>query len=119
MKPSDQDRAKAEAENKHVYAVKVAAGEFEIEVICRRSKRVEWRRFLDVAAADPAKRYGATLTLFSQCLVWPAMRDLEPLFDEWPQVETLLASEFVGALQGDLEGDAKKLGAGSSGRAAI
>lgn len=110
VKPSDADRAEAEKAHRRLYAV-TSAGH---EVLCRQPRRVEWRRFMDVSTADKGKVYSAMITLFTQCLVWPKPKspeagELEQVFEDEPQAETMLASNFIGELQKGFDGDAKKL----------
>ncbi len=115
LTPSDADRAEAHGAHRRLYSV-TSGGH---EVLCRGPKRVEWKRFLDAVSADPGKRYGASITLFTQCLVWPKARspeakELDEVFEDTPVVETAFALSFAGEVQAGFEGEAKKAEAGSS-----
>jgi hypothetical protein len=110
LRPSQADEDKVKGEHRKVFGVE--AGGYK--VLCRGPKRAEWRRFLDVATADGGKRYGASVTLFSQCLVWPSSKELDAVYDDEPVLESSLVSNFVAALQEGYDGEAKKLLAAST-----
>ncbi len=78
-------------------------------VVCRQPKRADWRRFLDVVSGDKGKAVSASLPLFPQCLVAPKMADLDPLFDDEPQLETALAGGLIEQLMRGYDAEGKAL----------
>lgn len=114
LAPTPADLERVKAEHKRVYEVE-AGGHV---VLCRGPKRVEWNRFLEVAMGEAGKRYAASKTLFSQCLVHPSSKEFERVCDDEPVLESALVANFVATLQSEYEGSAKKLLAVSSGLAA-
>lgn len=117
VKPTDQDKADAKAKHKRLFVVTTTIddgedGKLAYEVLCRMPRRVEWQRYID--AAQAGKRNKSMVTLFTQCLVWPSLKELADEFEEFPPLETMLPGMFVSVLDEIYEGEGKKLGSGSS-----
>jgi hypothetical protein len=123
FRPSDQDKADAKAKHRRVFVVEAKVKDEDdagddvklvYEVLCRQPKRVEWQRYINVSAADRGKAQGALITIFTQCLVWPTLKELAPEFDDLPPLETMLAGIFLATVEEAFEGEGKKLGSGST-----